>query len=1107
MTRQPVRMRLTHLKIMGGGGVALLAILLSLAAALFLTAQPAQAQPGTLDNLSATGGAGQVVLTWTKKASSVGVTQHSYQFQFSTDPSAGLTTVSAQTWSEWNYIENSADIGTYTVTGLAAGRYRFQVRAHNSVGAGSRTRSPLVTVTAGGTLRPQAPTNFAAAGGVSQSVLTWSRPSGAITKYQYRAKRGGSRTLWTQVEVWKDIPSSSTLETYTVTGLLAGSWWFQLRAVNASGNGPSVTIASTAAVTAPASAPAAPTSFAAAGGAGQAVLTWSKPSGAITKYQYRAKRGGGAWNRTTHPWKDIASSSALETYTVTGLSAGSYLFRLRAVNAAGNGAHVETSSAVTVTAPPSPPGQPLTLTATAGPGAGQVTLRWRTGSGTITSYDYWYETSKVGIVGTTRPMPGSTASTRSFVVTGLVPGTKYYFKVRAKNGGGASPWQSFGEATAPAASQGGDGGGGNGGNGGGDTAPAVPASLTIGFRNDSDGIVRPGQDVELTVTAAGGAVVQKVTLQGLKLYAKKQPGTGEPTYTLLGSQAVGNPFPGESVTLAQAVKPTAHTSGGNTYTLEISVPAGTPDGEYVLTASGAGGSPMATGKLTVSSSLVEVSSVRFGPSAPRRAKAASEDTKGGGTNKQSADGYADDASLTESTTTAANGGSVEFTLSVLNPSGGQAEKSAVNSIFITTTHGTLTTSYPLTTGPSTGKGERNVPTTVKCAEGATCQIDLSGLTSGALLPAKIRVLLNAPASRAPGVATVRATVVAGGKVHQPEPVTVTFTGAAKSLSIDEPPSTVLGYDVVGKDKDGNDVADDVTKTGHKAEAGAASRDELAFMVQATDGAAGAGSVVKTPTLAVAVHDSAGMLVSKDKYQTKQSGALMNALLLDIDAPKATPLKPGEYKLTLSSATPALKAERMFTVVGDGSTLELELAPMSADTFGQTVTATATVQDASGNPVAAGTAVTFKVSDFSGGNDAVVVLDTEGAVLTNKDGVASAALTVVGAGNAVVRATTAKAGGGSLLKTAVLVSRAGAEASDADGEVSLDCLSELSGFAVWTCGGSTASALFELLSARGATAIHLWNGSVWVRYSMVDGTMVPGSRDFTVGGNDVLYISN
>ena len=36
---------------------------------------------------------------------------------------------------------------------------------------------------------------------------------------------------------------------------------------------------------------------------------------------------------------------------------------------------------------------------------------------------------------------------------------------------------------------------------------------------------------------------------------------------------------------------------------------------------------------------------------------------------------------------------------------------------------------------------------------------------------------------------------------------------------------------------------------------------------------------------------------------------------------------------------------------------------------------------------------------------------------------------------------------------------------------------------------------------------LWNGSAWVRYSVVDGTMVPGSSDFMVAENDILYISN
>ncbi len=841
---------------------------------------------------------------------------------------------------------------------------------------------------------------------------------------------------------------------------------------------------------------------------GEITLTWSPFTATppVTGYEYQLSKDGGAYGK----WKAIPNSASLTTHTVTVTEAGEYRARMRAVNNDGNGETSRRTSRVDISVLTVPTN--ASILGLSSPSAGVLRLLWsaisddENGGSPITRYEY--QLSKdAGAYGKWKCIPNS-ASLTTFDIVGLAAGA-YRVKMRGTNriGAGAASERSISliisgapeGTTQPAHSCPGD-----------VIAPSVQpdptATLKIEFRNDSDGIVRPGQDVELTVTPP--ASVSRVTMQGLNLYAKKVSGSGSTAttaLTLLGSEVAGNPFPAPdaSILLSQAIKPgDAHTSGGSTYSLKISVPRGTPDGDYLVTAYGTTGVSAVERKLTVSSALVEVATVRFGPSAPRRAKVSSEDAKGGGTDGNSADGYADDASLPESTTIAAGAGSVEFTLSILNAANQAAEADDVASIFITTTGGTLTTSYALMTGPNkAATTDRNM--TANCTAGATCQIDLSKLKGGKLLPKGIRVLLNAPAT--PGAATVRATVVAGGKVHQPEPVTVTFTGPAKSLSIGEPPSTVLGYDVVGKDKDGNDVADDVTKTGHKPETGAASRDELAFMVQATDGAAGAGSVVKTPTLTVMVRDSAGALVATGKYQTKQSGALMNMLLLDIDAPKATPLKPGEYKLTLSSTTPALKAERMFTVVGDGSTLELELAPMSADTFGQTVTATARVQDAAGNPVAAGTAVTFKVSDFSGGNDAVAVLDTEGAVLTNKDGVASAVLTVVGAGNAVVRATADKSGGGSLLKTAVLVSRAGAPA--AEGEAGLDCLSELSGFAVWTCGGSTASALFELLSARGATAIHLWNGSVWVRYSVVDGTMVPGSRDFTVGESDIIYISN
>ena len=78
------------------------------------------------------------------------------------------------------------------------------------------------------------------------------------------------------------------------------------------------------------SAPGAPRNLTAAGGDGQAVLTWDAPAsdgGAeITDYEYRINGRG--------PW--ISIGSTLTTHTVTGLVNGTeYTFQVRAVNAAG----------------------------------------------------------------------------------------------------------------------------------------------------------------------------------------------------------------------------------------------------------------------------------------------------------------------------------------------------------------------------------------------------------------------------------------------------------------------------------------------------------------------------------------------------------------------------------------------------------------------------------------------------------------------------------------------------------------------------------------------------------------------------------------------------
>ena len=164
----------------------------------------------------------------------------------------------------------------------------------------------------------------------------------------------------------------------------------------------------------------------------------------ITHYEYE-QDGSGTW---------ISTGGTATSHTVTGLNNGqTYMFRVRAVNALGNGA------VGTLEATPSPstgggfgggggggssttvPGAPVNLTAVGG--NGEVVLTWeapaRDGGSEITDYEYRINRRNPWI------SIGSTDTTHT--VTGLVNGTEYVFEVRAVNRIGKSFSSSRAEAT------------------------------------------------------------------------------------------------------------------------------------------------------------------------------------------------------------------------------------------------------------------------------------------------------------------------------------------------------------------------------------------------------------------------------------------------------------------------------------------------------------------------------------------------------------------------------------------------------------------------------------------------------------------------------------
>ncbi|MCL2065929.1 MAG: fibronectin type III domain-containing protein [Treponema sp.] len=394
--------------------------------------------PAAPGSFTAVSGNGQVTLSWATPNNGGSVIT---KYQYSYGAAGGYT----QNWTD--IPGSNVEATSYTVTSLTNGTsYTFEVRAVNAIGNGASSGTQTATPTPDATV-PAAPGGFTAVPGNSQVTLTWTTPGNggsAITKYQYSYGAAGGYT-----QNWTDIPGSNVETTsYTVTSLTNGtSYTFEVRAVNAIGNGASSGI-QTATPTPAATAPAAPGDFTAVPGNSQVTLTWTMPSdggSAITKYQYLYVPG-------LSTWTDIPGSGAGTTsYIVTGLANGtSYAFEIRAVNAVGN----STSSGSQTAMPATTPSAPIGLTAT--PGAGQVTLSWATpnnGGSAIIKYQYLY----VPGLSTWADIPDSGAGTISYIVTGLVNDTSYTFEVRAVNaaGNGTTSGQQTAtptpDATVPAA--------------------------------------------------------------------------------------------------------------------------------------------------------------------------------------------------------------------------------------------------------------------------------------------------------------------------------------------------------------------------------------------------------------------------------------------------------------------------------------------------------------------------------------------------------------------------------------------------------------------------------------------------------------------------------
>jgi fibronectin type 3 domain-containing protein len=254
-------------------------------------------------------------------------------------------------------------------------------------------------------------------------------------------------------------------------------------------NGNSVIIHTMTTGTPPPPPPPAPTGLSAtAASSSQINLSWTASSGATSYNVKRATVSGG-------PYTTVATGVTATSYSNTGLAASTtYYYVVSAVNAGGESANSAQASATTLAGGSVPPA-PTGVTATAG--NTQVSLSWTASSG-ATSYNIKRATVNGGPYTTVATGVTST----SYVNTGLVNGTTYYYVVSAVNSVGESPNSAQVSATPTA--------------GGG--IPPAPTGLTATDPGNND-------DVLLSWSASTGATSYNV----------KRSNTSGGPYTTLAS--------------------------------------------------------------------------------------------------------------------------------------------------------------------------------------------------------------------------------------------------------------------------------------------------------------------------------------------------------------------------------------------------------------------------------------------------------------------------------------------------------------------------------------------------------------------------------------------
>jgi len=329
---------------------------------------------------------------------------------------------------------SSATSVSKSLTGLIPNvTYHYRVKGVNTAGTTNGTDLTFTTTAAVPTATTSAATSITTTGATLNGSINANNASTTVSFDYGTTTSYGTNVTATQSPV---TGTTATAVSSGLTGLVPNTTYhYRVKGVNTTGttNGTDLTFTTTAAV--PTATTSAATSITTTGATLNGSINANNASTTVS-FDYGTTTSYGT-NVTATQSPVSGTTATTVTYTLTGLAPNTtYHYRVNGVNTAGttNGTDMTFTTAAVV---PNTTTTAATLITTTGATLnGSVNAN---NASTAVSFDYGLTTSYgTSVTATQSPVSGTTATSVSYVLTGLVPNTTYHFRVKGVNTAGTT---------------------------------------------------------------------------------------------------------------------------------------------------------------------------------------------------------------------------------------------------------------------------------------------------------------------------------------------------------------------------------------------------------------------------------------------------------------------------------------------------------------------------------------------------------------------------------------------------------------------------------------------------------------------------------------------